>query len=243
MGSLYLYYFGCSHYETSPISCVECRRLLTIDLSQTTWVMSLGRCCYHPQPPSPFVIITRLKADIYEGGRLSWSRQCSNGVFSVTSLHMAMSDLINTNCPPGDFIARYCWWCEWWCVRVTKAVGMDCEMVGVGDDGKESILARVSIVNQFGCCVYDKFVRPTERVTDYRTKVSGVRRTDLVNGIFTLLIYFYLNLSFFCAFATQHFRQRHYIFGPCSFIHSFVWPDSISWIPRTSLIKLTRNIH
>lgn len=65
---------------------------------------------------------------------------------------------------------------------VTKVVGMDCEMVGVGDDGKESILARVSIVNQYGCCVYDKFVRPTERVTDYRTKVSGVRRTDLTNG-------------------------------------------------------------
>lgn len=64
---------------------------------------------------------------------------------------------------------------------------MDCEMVGVGDDGKESILARVSIVNQYGCCIYDKFVRPTERVTDYRTKVSGVRWTDLMNGILTVL--------------------------------------------------------
>jgi len=71
--------------------------------------------------------------------------------------------------------------------RVTKVIGMDCEMVGVGDDGKESILARVSVVNQYGCCVYDKFVKPTERVTDYRTKVSGVRRADLVNGIVMLL--------------------------------------------------------
>jgi len=75
---------------------------------------------------------------------------------------------------------------------VTKVVGMDCEMVGVGDDGKESILARVSIVNQYGCCIYDKFVRPTERVTDYRTKVSGVRWTDLMNGILTVLTFFML---------------------------------------------------
>ena len=59
---------------------------------------------------------------------------------------------------------------------------MDCEMVGVGDDSKDSMLARVSIVNQFGCCIYDHFVKPTERVTDYRTKVSGVRHSDLLNG-------------------------------------------------------------
>jgi len=64
---------------------------------------------------------------------------------------------------------------------------MDCEMVGIGDDGKESILARVSVVNQYGCCIYDKFVKPTERVTDYRTRVSGVRRADLVNGTVMLL--------------------------------------------------------
>ena len=83
-------------------------------------------------------------------------------------------------------------WFTWLCVRVTKVVGMDCEMVGVGDDGKESILARVSIVNQYGCCIYDKFVRPTERVTDYRTKVSGVRWTDLMNGILTVLTFFML---------------------------------------------------
>jgi Exonuclease len=59
---------------------------------------------------------------------------------------------------------------------------MDCEMVGVGEDGKDSILARVSIVNHFGHCVYDKYVKPTERVTDYRTKVSGIRPADIANG-------------------------------------------------------------
>ncbi len=65
---------------------------------------------------------------------------------------------------------------------MTKAVAMDCEMVGVGPDGEESILARCSMVNQFGKCIYDKFVRPTERVTDYRTEVSGIRPDDIREG-------------------------------------------------------------
>jgi len=62
---------------------------------------------------------------------------------------------------------------------LTKLIGMDCEMVGVGHGGTDSILARVSLVNHFGHTVYDKFVAPTEKVTDYRTAVSGVRPQDL----------------------------------------------------------------
>ncbi|KAG1958595.1 RNA exonuclease 4 [Pimephales promelas] len=65
---------------------------------------------------------------------------------------------------------------------LTRAVAMDCEMVGVGCDGEDSILARVSIVNHFGKCIYDKYVKPTEKVTDYRTAVSGIRRADIENG-------------------------------------------------------------
>jgi len=62
---------------------------------------------------------------------------------------------------------------------LTKLIGMDCEMVGVGHGGTDSILARVSLVNHFGHPVYDKFVAATEKVTDYRTHVSGVRPQDL----------------------------------------------------------------
>ena len=70
-----------------------------------------------------------------------------------------------------------------WCIySLTKIIGMDCEMIGVGEDGKDSILARVSIVNHFGHCVYDKYVKPTEKVTDYRTKVSGIRPANVLNG-------------------------------------------------------------
>ncbi|XP_074916782.1 RNA exonuclease 4 isoform X2 [Chelonoidis abingdonii] len=65
---------------------------------------------------------------------------------------------------------------------LTKAVAMDCEMVGVGPEGEDSILARVSIVNQFGKCIYDKYVKPTEKVTDYRTAVSGIRPKDIKKG-------------------------------------------------------------
>ncbi|KAG9354250.1 hypothetical protein JZ751_012374 [Albula glossodonta] len=65
---------------------------------------------------------------------------------------------------------------------LTKAVAMDCEMVGVGPEGEDSIVARVSLVNHFGKCIYDKYVKPTERVTDYRTEVSGIRPRDIING-------------------------------------------------------------
>ncbi|XP_041347557.1 RNA exonuclease 4-like isoform X2 [Gigantopelta aegis] len=65
---------------------------------------------------------------------------------------------------------------------LTKAVAMDCEMVGVGEKGRESVLARVSIVNQYGNCVYDRYVKPQETVVDYRTFVSGVTRQHLINA-------------------------------------------------------------
>ncbi|XP_022357242.1 RNA exonuclease 4 isoform X2 [Enhydra lutris kenyoni] len=65
---------------------------------------------------------------------------------------------------------------------LTRALAMDCEMVGVGPKGEESIAARVSIVNQYGKCVYDKYVKPTQPVTDYRTAVSGIRPESLKQG-------------------------------------------------------------
>ncbi|XP_007420637.1 RNA exonuclease 4 [Python bivittatus] len=65
---------------------------------------------------------------------------------------------------------------------LTRAVAIDCEMVGVGPTGEDSILARVSVVNLFGKCIYDKYVKPTEKVTDYRTAVSGIRPEHLKKG-------------------------------------------------------------
>ena len=50
-------------------------------------------------------------------------------------------------------------------------------------------LARVSIVNYNGHTIYDKFVRPIDRVTDYRTWVSGVTPHNLKeeNGAITFI--------------------------------------------------------
>jgi len=52
-------------------------------------------------------------------------------------------------------------------------------MVGIGPDGKKSALARVSIVDWEGTVLLDTFVRVPERVTDFRTKVSGVCAKDI----------------------------------------------------------------
>jgi RNA exonuclease 4 len=64
-----------------------------------------------------------------------------------------------------------------------KYLAIDCEMVGVGIDGEESSLARVSIVNYWGAVQLDEFVKQKERVVDYRTKWSGIRPSDMTRGI------------------------------------------------------------
>nr|ODN93280.1 hypothetical protein L203_00551 [Cryptococcus depauperatus CBS 7841] len=61
-------------------------------------------------------------------------------------------------------------------------LSMDCEMVGVGPNGNENALARVSIVNYHGAIILDTFVQPREPVTDYRTWISDVRAADLMGA-------------------------------------------------------------
>lgn len=53
----------------------------------------------------------------------------------------------------------------------------------MGVDGTESSLARVSLVNFYGAVQLDEFVRQRERVVDYRTQFSGVRASDMINGM------------------------------------------------------------
>ncbi|XP_071723610.1 RNA exonuclease 4-like [Rutidosis leptorrhynchoides] len=61
---------------------------------------------------------------------------------------------------------------------LTDIVGMDCEMVGVGQ-GTKSALGRVTLINKWGNVLYDEFVRPVEWVVDFRTEISGIRPRDL----------------------------------------------------------------
>ncbi|KAL7629733.1 3'-5' exonuclease [Parahypoxylon ruwenzoriense] len=67
-------------------------------------------------------------------------------------------------------------------MEVGKYVAMDCEMVGVGPGGHESTLARVSIVDFHGRQVYDSFVQPRERVTDWRTSITGITPKIIATG-------------------------------------------------------------
>lgn len=64
-------------------------------------------------------------------------------------------------------------------ITVGKFVALDCEMVGVGLGGRESALARVSVVDFHGQQIYDSFVKPEEIVTNWRTSVSGVSPEDM----------------------------------------------------------------
>ncbi|XP_014898662.1 interferon-stimulated 20 kDa exonuclease-like 2 isoform X1 [Poecilia latipinna] len=61
----------------------------------------------------------------------------------------------------------------------TKYLAIDCEMVGAGPKGSISQLARCSIVSYDGDVVYDKFIKPSMYVTDFRTRWSGIRPKDL----------------------------------------------------------------
>ncbi|GBG83409.1 hypothetical protein CBR_g37123 [Chara braunii] len=66
--------------------------------------------------------------------------------------------------------------------NLTKVVALDCEMVGIGEGGRRSAPAHVCIVNSHGLVVYEKHVRVLEKVTDFKTYVSGVRPRDLRKG-------------------------------------------------------------
>lgn len=62
---------------------------------------------------------------------------------------------------------------------MTLKYAIDCETVGCVSG---SCLARVSIVNQLGCCVFDEYVKPTAKVTDYRNITTDIKKKYLENG-------------------------------------------------------------
>lgn len=66
--------------------------------------------------------------------------------------------------------------------EATPVLALDCEYVGGGTNGNDDLLARVSIINQEGKIVFDKYVKPRERVTDFRSSVSGIRPEHIANG-------------------------------------------------------------
>jgi RNA exonuclease 4 len=63
----------------------------------------------------------------------------------------------------------------------SKYVAIDCEMVGIGSEGRQSALARVSVVDWYGAVLLDTFVKVPARVTDFRTHVSGVKANHITS--------------------------------------------------------------
>ena len=64
----------------------------------------------------------------------------------------------------------------------SQYIALDAEMVGVGPHGQHSRLARITLANYDGECIYDTLVQVVETVTDYRTFVSGITPQDLEEG-------------------------------------------------------------
>eukprot|EP00929_Paragymnodinium_shiwhaense_P082802 TRINITY_DN43822_c0_g1_i2.p2 TRINITY_DN43822_c0_g1~~TRINITY_DN43822_c0_g1_i2.p2 ORF type:complete len:254 (+),score=62.09 TRINITY_DN43822_c0_g1_i2:64-825(+) len=58
--------------------------------------------------------------------------------------------------------------------RRPRVVALDCEMAGVGNRGRKSVLVRVSVVGRSGEVLMDVLVRPSGPVTDWRTHVTGI---------------------------------------------------------------------
>lgn len=81
-----------------------------------------------------------------------------------------------------------------------KYVALDCEMVGVGSNGRQSVLARCSLVDFDGNEIFDTFVKPNDFVTDFRTQYSGVRKKDLRMG--KAITLYDVRLSFICSRGT-----------------------------------------
>lgn len=67
-------------------------------------------------------------------------------------------------------------------IELTDCLALDCEFVGTGTDGKDHMLARVSIVNEKGEVVLDYYVKPQKTVIDFRTEISGIRPEMMESG-------------------------------------------------------------
>ena len=64
--------------------------------------------------------------------------------------------------------------------NLCDVIALDCEMVYVGQpDKRRRILAKISLVNSDLQVLLDEYVAPTEEVTDYVTRITGITKENL----------------------------------------------------------------
>lgn len=65
-----------------------------------------------------------------------------------------------------------------------EPVAMHCAAVTVKNwkQFNYQMLARITLVNQQGLCIYDKYIKPFSEIVDYHTNVTGIHPEFLVNG-------------------------------------------------------------
>jgi RNA exonuclease 4 len=59
-------------------------------------------------------------------------------------------------------------------------------MVGIGQGGCRSSVARVTAIDWYGNVLLDEYIQQTEEVTDYRTEVSGITKENLQDATMTI---------------------------------------------------------
>ncbi|KFK37560.1 hypothetical protein AALP_AA4G272800 [Arabis alpina] len=64
-----------------------------------------------------------------------------------------------------------------------KAVAIDCEMVGGGDDGSIDLCASICMVDENENVIFSTHVQPQVPVTNYRNEVTGLTEEDLKDGM------------------------------------------------------------
>ncbi|KAJ0180037.1 hypothetical protein K1T71_004628 [Dendrolimus kikuchii] len=67
--------------------------------------------------------------------------------------------------------------------KLTDYIAFDYKLVGVETVNSKNMVACVSVVNSYGICVYDTFIRPRWEVVDYRTETSGITPIKLERGL------------------------------------------------------------